>query len=629
MIPKTCIVFTYASKHVVKNWKRCCSCCVSLNNLKKIYVDKCSPELYKTPRISFYRFFKYNSRFCSSVENVDKGDSKENSKENKDKVTECDKIGRIKTLSLNVNEEDKSQKCQSKGIAPKILEVIAPKLASTKKVFEDTGITKKGDKEVIIEKKLENSGNQDVSKKSEGKPAYKRRKPVDLEASSLDRNFMTPIRAMNDFLLKPSDLESLPKTKRRSPYEDEPSFTVYWRKDVEAKALEVWGSKENLQKQMLLRDIKRKQHQQNIFTVKQRLKDYRKELQGTFSATEDSKDYGLMGRSGKVVLTAVAINASNCLFKFIAWLYTGSHSMFSECVHSLADTINQIILVYGIQKSVQTADSEHPYGYSKMKYISSLISGVGIFCVGAGLSMYHGVMGIITPEPIEDFFWAYFILAGSLVSEGATLLVAFNSLRKGAKEKNMSLNEYILTSQDPSVNVVLMEDTAAVAGVAIAAACMGWSTFSHNPLADAFGSLLIGGLLASVASFIIYSNVNALVGRSINQESLDKINAELEADVMVRAIYDVKGIDMGNSLVRYKAEVDFDGRELTRAYLDKQDLNIILDEINKIENIDQVEQFLLKHGENIVDMLGAEIDRIERKLRKKHPEIRHVDLELL
>ena len=97
-----------------------------------------------------------------------------------------------------------------------------------------------------------------------------------------------------------------------------------------------------------------------------------------------------------------------------------------------------------------------------MTYVSSLISGVGIFCVGTGLSLYHGIHGILFPNPLESFYWAYFILGGSLVSEGATLLVAINSIRKGACEKQLSFKDYVMTGQDPSVNVVLMEDLAAV-----------------------------------------------------------------------------------------------------------------------------------------------------------------------
>lgn len=93
----------------------------------------------------------------------------------------------------------------------------------------------------------------------------KKRARVDLSAHTVERNFITPNRATTDFLLKPSDLESLPKTKRRSPYESEPPITVYWRKDVEAKALEVWGSKENLQKELMKKDIERKKYQQSKF----------------------------------------------------------------------------------------------------------------------------------------------------------------------------------------------------------------------------------------------------------------------------------------------------------------------------------------------------------------------------
>lgn len=91
-----------------------------------------------------------------------------------------------------------------------------------------------------------------------------RRERVDFSRSSLERNFITPARAISDFLLKMSDLESLPKTKRRSPYEQEPPIVVYWRKDVEAKAIEVWGSRENLLRECLKREIERKQHQQSL-----------------------------------------------------------------------------------------------------------------------------------------------------------------------------------------------------------------------------------------------------------------------------------------------------------------------------------------------------------------------------
>ncbi|KAI8440277.1 hypothetical protein MSG28_001634 [Choristoneura fumiferana] len=372
-------------------------------------------------------------------------------------------------------------------------------------------------------------------------PPVKKRLLIDFSASYTERNFITPMRAMTEYLLKQSDLETLPKVLRRSPYEAEPPITVYY----------------------------------HVFTVKRRLRNYRREMSHKKEA--EAEESGLKTRSGRVVLTAIGINGCNFLFKLCAWCYTGSHSLFSECIHSLADTVNQLILAYGIHKSVQMADPDHPYGYTNMRYVSSLISGVGIFCVGSGLSFYHGVTGILDPQPLHDFYWAYFVLGGAVVSEGATLMVALNAVRKGAKEADTPLYEYIMRSSDPSVNVVLMEDTAAVAGVVVAASCMAMSQYTGNPLFDAVGSILVGTLLGGVASFIILSNVGALVGRSIPQEQLDEINSVLERDFMIRAIHDVKGIDMGSNLIRYKAEVDFDGRALTRSYLEKHDLNALLE----------------------------------------------------
>lgn len=576
------VVPKYGTRHKVHTF----------SNSQKVFANR------KVGRHGEYRW-TYATRFSSNdaKSNKDKSDAKL-VEEVQQRIIELneEKLGKLKERVLDI-EPVISEKEERKGQA--------------------------GKREKLIEKSVESkepSKDDVVSKKA------KKQVRVDRSTSSLERNFITPVRAMADFLLKPSDLETLPKTKRRSPYEFEPPITVYWRKDVEAKALEVWGSREALLKELLKKEVERKIYQQNVFTVKRRLRDYRREIG---SKTEIIQKEGLFGRSGKVVLTAIAINASNFVCKLIAWLYTGSHSMFSECVHSAADTFNQLILAYGIHKSVQHPNPDHPYGYTNMKYVSSLISGVGIFCVGTGLSIYHGIHGLLFPAPLDSLFWAYFVLGGSLLSEGATLMIALHSIKKGAEEKKESLKQFVLDGQDPSVNVVLMEDFAAVIGVIVAAGCMGLTSYLENPMFDAIGSLLVGGLLGGVASFIIYSNVAALIGRSISQENLDKINAELEADIMVRAIHDVKGIDMGNNLVRYKAELDFDGRELTRSYLDKHDLIAMLEEVKSMQNIDELEAFLLKHGENIVDMLGGEIDRIELKLKKNHPEIRHCDLEIL
>ncbi|XP_022665831.1 zinc transporter 9-like [Varroa jacobsoni] len=450
---------------------------------------------------------------------------------------------------------------------------------------------------------------------------------LDVNQAYTERNFITPIRAMTEYGLKLQDLEGLKKTLRRSPISDNPPITVFLRRDVETKALEVYGSREALERaqQQQIEEIERLRDEENL-TSKKVLKEFYKAEKR--NVEKKQRELILKG-SGKVVHTAVIINAANCLFKTVAWLYSGSHSMFAEAVHSFADTLNQLILAFGIRKSLQQANPNHPYGYHNMRYVSSLISGVGIFFFGAGLAWYHGVMGLLYPEAVQSLYWAFIILGGSLLTEGGTLYVAFREIRSGARNENVSMLDYIVRSRDPSVNVVLLEDIAAVLGVSIAASCMGLTHIYENPLFDAVGSLLIGGILTSVASFIVYTNTTALVGRSIPFEQVQKINRELESDVMIRAIYDVKATDMGNQVVRYKAEVDFDGRELTRSYIDTLDLEMMLQEVQGFTTIEELDAFMLKHGESIIDLLGAQVDRIERKLKERHPDVRHVDLEVL
>uniref|UniRef100_A0A665WLC9 Cation efflux protein transmembrane domain-containing protein n=1 Tax=Echeneis naucrates TaxID=173247 RepID=A0A665WLC9_ECHNA len=230
-------------------------------------------------------------------------------------------------------------------------------------------------------------------------------------------------------------------------------------------------------------------------------------------------------------------------------------------------------------------------------------------------------------------FWgntqAYCILAGSLVSEGATLLVAINEIRKSAQKNGLSFYEYVMQSRDPSTNVVLLEDAAAVLGVILAAGCMGLTSLTGNPYYDSLGSLGVGTLLGAVSAFLIYTNTEALLGRSIQAERVQKLTEFLENDPAVRAIHDVKATDMGLSKVRFKAEVDFDGRVVTRSYLEKQDIDQILNDIQQVKTPEELENFMLKHGENIIDTLGAEVDRLEKELKQRNPEVRHVDLEIL
>lgn len=463
------------------------------------------------------------------------------------------------------------------------------------------------------------------------------RKVTPLDYTYTGNIYILPVRAMNEYLLKPSDLEGLPKYTRRSPYDGSQKITVYLRTDVELIAISVWGSLENMMKEkarILALDQKR-QKKYDVFQIRALLDEHKTE-----SAVGDERPY-MFGEeqkkeqipfwksgSARVVMSAILVNGLNSIMKFIAWLYTGSHSMFSEFIHSVADTMNQVILGVGLYHSIKKPDPDHPYGYSNLRNISSLISGVGIFFLGTGLSLYHGVQGFLHPEPLTSLTWGIVTLVGAFVSEGATLIIAINQVRKGSKAMGMNFWEYVQQGVDPNVCVVLLEDMAAVAGVGVAGLCMALSQYMGSSIPDSIGSFIIGGILGTVASVIIITNSEALVGRSIPLKVQKSISQELEGDRMIRSLHDIKATHMGGQ-IRFKAEVDFDGLEITRAYLYKQDLDLLLQEMKEIQTVDDVEAFVLKHGERIVDTLGEEVDRIEKVLKKKYPDLRHVDLEAL
>ena len=394
------------------------------------------------------------------------------------------------------------------------------------------------------------SGKSDVSRSAEpaNKKVYSLREIKSAQNQQqfyYDRNFITALRAMRDFLLKPEHLEGLRVTSRRSPHDKQPPLHVYWRKDVEAKSIQVWGSLEALEKERERRSSSEdRQVDQRGFMSRLVDGDSKRQLRAQkvknwpvrTMAQKETTEEGLESQSGRVVLSAVAINTANFFGKLIAWIMTGSHAMFSEAIHSAADTLNQLILVYGIRKSVKKATEEHPYGYSNMQYVASLISGVGIFCLGAGVSVYHGVTGLYSPQDMGSMTLAFAVLSMSFVSECVTLILAIKSIRESAAQHNMTFTEFVEGGYDPCVNVVLLEDMAAVMGVMIAGGAMGMSTVLGSHIPDAVGSVLIGGLLGTVASFMIYTNATALVGRSIPEEKLMMINKELEGDIMVRYV---------------------------------------------------------------------------------------------
>ncbi|GAA57492.1 zinc transporter 9, partial [Clonorchis sinensis] len=200
--------------------------------------------------------------------------------------------------------------------------------------------------------------------------------------------------------------------------------------------------------------------------------------------------------------------------------------------------------------------------------------------------------------------------------EKRTLALAYREARRGAKRHNYdSVRQWLMAGVDPSTSVVLLEDLAAVLGVLVAGTAMSITALTGSSLPDAVGAIGVSGILGAVAALIIRTNTEMLIGRSIPLEKQEAIMRLIDNMKVIRGTYDIKATMMGGDAMRFKAEVDIDGRELTKRYMETLPLDALLQEVKSIQTEQQLVHFMLKHGDNLVNTLGAEINQIEAKIK--------------
>ncbi|HML27672.1 MAG TPA: cation diffusion facilitator family transporter [Hyphomicrobium sp.] len=239
--------------------------------------------------------------------------------------------------------------------------------------------------------------------------------------------------------------------------------------------------------------------------------------------------------SKRVVYAALVGNLLVAGTKFVAATVTGSSSMLSEAVHSLVDTGNEALLLYGYFRSSRRPDDTHPLGYGRELYFWSFIVSLLLFAIGAGVSVYEGINHIIEPQPITDPTVNYIVLALSAFFEGTSWWIALK--RFGKLKGRRSYWEAVRDSKDPPSFMVLFEDTAALIGIAIAAA--GNLAAQHWGISavDGIASILIGIVLAIAATVLARENkalligerasdevINSILSLAINEESVDGAN---------------------------------------------------------------------------------------------------------
>lgn len=259
--------------------------------------------------------------------------------------------------------------------------------------------------------------------------------------------------------------------------------------------------------------------------------------------------------SRKVVIAALLGNGLIAVTKFAAAIYTGSSAMFSEAVHSVADTSNQGLILYGMGRSERPADDKHPFGYGMELYFWTFVVAVVLFAVGAGVSIYEGVHKIIDPSPLSDPFINYIVLGLAFIFEMCAWYVAFKEFK--ARKGRLSYYAAIRASKDPAIFTVLLEDTAATIGLVVAFVGIACADYFNLPVLDGAASVVIGIILAFVSIFLAIECKGLLLGESANSSVVRGIQALVVARDSVLQVNELRTMHLGPRDLLVAISIDF------------------------------------------------------------------------
>jgi len=323
------------------------------------------------------------------------------------------------------------------------------------------------------------------------------------------------------------------------------------------------------------------------------------------------------------VIAAFTGNLIVCAAKFFGFFITGSGAMFSEAIHSFADTTNQFLLMLGVKLSVKKPNALYPYGHGKERFIWALISACGIFFIGCGITTYHGITALIERSPVHFNIWAIIILAFSFIIESSTLIFALKDLKKHFPNAKLKT---IMKQADPTTLAIVYEDSLAVLGVFIAVASILLTYLTGNIYWDAIGSIIIGLMLGVIAILLIAKNRNYLLTKSIPKEIEEIILDILNEDSTIEKVLDFKSAILDIDKYLIKCDVEFNASALMK------ELNVhhfLKNEYEDVkESYENFMKFSVEYMDRVPRMVGKRIDEIEKKIRAKVPRAVFIDIEI-
>jgi cation diffusion facilitator family transporter len=275
--------------------------------------------------------------------------------------------------------------------------------------------------------------------------------------------------------------------------------------------------------------------------------------------------------SRTAVYAALAGNILVAATKLLAATWTGSSAMMSEAVHSIVDSGNEVLLLYGLHRAARRPDAQHPLGYGRELYFWSFIVALMIFALGAGVSIYEGIVHIRHPEPISHPAVNYVVLALAFVFEGASWVVSWRQF--SAAKGSLGYYEAVRQSKDPPSFMVFFEDSAALAGIVIAAAGTFAAVRLRQPVFDGIASILIGVVLAAIALLLARESKSLLIGEHADRELSDSILRVAGAEESVTRANGVLTMQLAPDQIVAALSLDFEDH-LTAAQIEDAVIDI-------------------------------------------------------
>jgi len=245
----------------------------------------------------------------------------------------------------------------------------------------------------------------------------------------------------------------------------------------------------------------------------------------------------------KAVVAALFANLGIAAAKFVAFAFTGSSSMLSEAIHSLADSGNQVLLLVGNKRSRKKADDQHNFGYGRRRYVYGFMVAIVLFLVGGLFSLYEGWHKWQYPEPLNDWWIAVAVLLVAIVLESFSLRTALREANRARGKR--SLPGFVRASRQPELPVILLEDIGALFGLVFALIGVGLAVITGDGRFDAMGAMAVGTLLVVIAIFLAMEMTAMLVGESALPEEAEAIRAALESSGGVTRVIHLRTLHVG------------------------------------------------------------------------------------